>query len=115
MDISPGDLDLAVDDAQHAGRIFSDLLVEPVTGPLDWVARWIARAFHGALFEWSAQPSPAVESAPNEHRRWAAASLETVAWRGRRVRVPRLDVQLAVAIQRGLAERVAMIRQLMES
>jgi hypothetical protein len=55
LDIAPRDLDFAVDDAHHAGRIFNDLLVEPVTGPLDWVAQWIGRAFHGALFEWSAQ------------------------------------------------------------
>ena len=115
MDIVPGDLDFAVDDAHYAGRIFSDLLVEPVTGPLDWVAVWIGRAFHCALFEWSAQAAPTVDSAPNEFGRWAADSLETVAWRGHEVYVPRLDIQLAVALQRGLTDRAAMIRQVMES
>ena len=115
MDIVPGDLDFAVDDAHHAGRIFHDLLVEPVTGPLDWVAAWIGRAFHGALFEWSAQAAPAVESAPNEFGRWAADRLETIQWRGYQLHVPRLDVQLAVALQRGLTDRAAMIRELMRS
>jgi hypothetical protein len=115
MDIVPGDLDFAVDDAHHAGRIFNDLLVEPVTGPLDWVAEWIGRAFYGALFEWSARPAPAVEAAPNEFGGWAADRLETIAWRGHGVRVPRLDVQLAVARQRGLTDRAAMIRHVMDS
>src|SRR5262245_6232877 len=111
----PGDLDFAVDDAHHAGRIFHDLLAEPVTGPLDWVAKWIGRAFHGALFEWSAQATPAVESAPNEFGRWAANRLETIAWRGHLIPMPRLDVQLAVTVQRGLTGRAAMISQLMQS
>ena len=115
MHIVPGDLDLAVDDAHHAGRIFNDLLVEPVTGPLAWVASWIGRASHGVLFEWSAQAAPAVESAPNEFGRWAANCLDTVVWRGHQVRVPRLDVQLAVALQRGLTDRAAMIHQRMPS
>lgn len=115
IEIVPGDVDFAVDDAHHTGRIFHDLLVEPVTGPLDWVAKWIGRAFHCALFEWSAHAASAVESAPNEFGRWAADRLETIAWRGHPVRVPRLDVQLAVAVQRGLTDRAAMISQLMES
>jgi hypothetical protein len=115
VEIVPGDLDVAVDDAHHTGRILHDLLVEPVTGPLDWVATWIGRAFHGALVEWSAQAAPAVESAPNEFGRWAADRLETIVWRGHAVRVPRLDVQLAVAVQRGLTDRAAMITQLMAS
>ncbi|MEV6629143.1 hypothetical protein AB0M54_00115 [Actinoplanes sp. NPDC051470] len=104
--VEPGDLDFAVDDAQHAGRIFEDLLVEPVTGPLDWVARWIGRAFHGALFEWSAE---AVAEPPNEFGDWAARRLEVVEWRGRRIAVPRLEVQLEVARRRGLTGTVAAI------
>lgn len=115
VEIIPGDLDFAVDDAHHAGRIFHDLLVEPITGPLDWVAKWIGRAFYGALFEWSAQAAPAVESAPNEFGRWAANSVETFAWRGHSVRVPSLEVQLAVALRRGLTDRAAMIRDLTRS
>jgi len=113
LDIAPRDLDFAVDDAHHAGRIFNDLLVEPVTGPLDWVAQWIGRAFHGALFEWSARAVPAVELAPNEFGRWAADRLQTITWQGHRVRVPPLEAQLAVALHRGLTDRAAMIRQLM--
>jgi hypothetical protein len=113
IDVVPGDLDFAVDDPHHAGRIFHDLLVEPVTGPLDWVARWIGRAFHGALFEWSAEPTAATESAPNEFGRWAADRLETITWRGQQVRVPPLDIQLTVALQRGLNDRTAIIRDQM--
>jgi hypothetical protein len=115
IDIIPGDLDFAVDDPHYAGRIFHDLLVEPVTGPLDWVARWIGRAFHGALFEWSAEPTAATDSAPNEFGRWPLDRLETVTWRGYQVRVPPLDIQLAVALQRGLSDRTAIIREHMRS
>jgi hypothetical protein len=45
--------------------------------------------------------------------RAAAARLETVAWRGREVRVPPLDMQLQVSENRGLTERVETIRRFM--
>ncbi|GLY90353.1 hypothetical protein [Actinoallomurus iriomotensis] len=77
------------------------------------MATWIGRAFHGALFEWSARATPAAEAVPNEFGRRAAASLETVVWRGRRVRVPPLDLRLAVARRRGLTDRAEVIRGLM--
>ncbi|MEV0408975.1 hypothetical protein [Actinoallomurus sp. NPDC050550] len=41
--------------------------------------------------------------------------LELIPWRGRRIRVPSLKIQLAVAERRGLADRAALIRQAMRS
>jgi hypothetical protein len=109
-DIVPGDLDFAVDNPHRAGELFRDLLVEPVTGPLDWEARWIGRAFCGALFEWSAE---ATAAEPNEFS--AGTRLETVVWRGHQVPVPALDLQLTVTEQRGLTARAALIRRLMRA
>lgn len=113
LEVDPGDVDLAVEDAHHAGRIFEDVLIEPVSGPLDWVMRWGGRGFHGALFEWSAEPSPHADASPCEHGRWAAGQLETVSWRGRRLRLPPLHVHHAVSVHRGDHERANQVRRLM--
>jgi hypothetical protein len=113
LDVDPGDLDFVVDDAHIAGRIFGDLLVEPVTRLEGWVAEWGGRAFHGALFEWVANVDPALDAEPHEQGRAAASRLETVIWCGHRVRVPPLELQLATAIRCGFNERAAKIRQAM--
>jgi hypothetical protein len=112
FDVDPGDLDFAVGDAHHAGLLFEDLLVEPVTRHDGWVAEWTGRAFTGALFEWLAIP---FDREPHEQGSAAAHRLETVDWRGRQVLVPPLDLQLAVAQRRGLHDRVALIRQALDS
>lgn len=102
-----------VDDARHAGRNVDDLLVEPVTRLDGWVAEWIGRAFHGALFEWLANVDSSIDREPHEQGAAAEGRLETVIWNGHRVHVPPLDLQLAVAMRRGLEHRAAKIRAAM--
>jgi hypothetical protein len=111
LNVDPGDLDFAVDDAVETGRILDDLLVEPVTVLQDWVANSIGRAFHGALLEWAADPNPDHE--PQEQGSAAKDRLELVNWRGWEVPVPPLDLQLAIALRLGLPGRAAMIREAM--
>jgi len=48
IDVQPGDLDFCVNDAHLAGKIFEDLLVEPVTTITGWIADCGARAFAAA-------------------------------------------------------------------
>jgi hypothetical protein len=110
MDVEPGDLDFVVDDAQLAGRIFSDLLVEPVTQLDGWVAAWSGRAFHGAIFEWIANANPSGAARPHEQEPAAARHLDTIVWRGHPIRVPKLALQLDVAIKRGQHHRAGLIR-----
>jgi len=115
IDINPGDLDFWVDDAQLAGRIFCDLLVEPVTAMTGWVADYGGRAFAGCLFEWLANVHPEVdEPSPHEHGPAARNSLESVTWCGWTVPVPPLAFQLAAAEHRGLIERATSIRAHLE-
>jgi hypothetical protein len=112
IDAGPGDLDLWVGDAHHAGEIFADLLVEPVTEVSGWIADAGGRAFHGCLFEWIAGVHPSVdEPEPHEQGQAAHARRETVRWRGHDVMLAPLDLQLAVAERRGLTERAATIRR----
>ena len=113
VDVAPRDIDIVTDagGAAALADLFADVLVEPLTYSPDWVAEWWARAFLGARVEWiggvrkSAEAHPGVDFGPSVGRR-----VETVMWEGRALRVPPLDVQLAAAELRGLAERAAAIR-----
>jgi len=116
MDVEPGDLDFWVDDAELAGTLFADLLVEPVTQMTGWIADSGGRAFAGCLFEWIAGVHADVdEPEPHEQGPAAAARLELVRWHGHDVPVAPLDLQLAVNQRRGLISRVQKIQAYLDS
>jgi hypothetical protein len=110
--VPPRDVDLHVNDAPVAGRLFDDLLVSPVERLDGWSARWVGRAFCGAVVEWLAEPHAALDDsrAPHEQGPYIADAIEVVEWRGHRVPVPPLDAQLRTCERRGLDERAALIR-----
>jgi hypothetical protein len=111
IDVDPGDLDFCVDDADLAGSLFADLLVEPVTTMAGWIADRGGRAFAGCLLEWvSGVHADVDEPEPHEHGPVAASRLERVRWRGHDVPVAPLELQLAAAERRGLSERAKQIR-----
>jgi hypothetical protein len=112
--VSPRDIDLITDaeGAERLGALFVDALVEPVFAGDGWIARWWGRAFLGARVEWVAEVAPSVdEPHPVDFGPTAAANLETVRWRGHELRVPPLELQLAVAERRGLRDRVEAIHK----
>ena len=113
--IEPGDLDVHVNDAALAAELLGDHLVEPLTHMTGWVADAGARAFAGVLVEWLAGAHPSGHQPPHEQEDTAESHLEPVTWRGHQILVPRLELQLAVAERRGLADRVALIREAMGS
>jgi hypothetical protein len=114
--LKPGDLDLvcSVQDAIRLGRVFADVLVEPVlpSGP-DWISEYWGRAFYGARIEWIGGPRPSVDRPlPTDFGPAAAARLEEVAWEDWTIHVPPLDLQRSVSMRRGLTDRVALIDSL---
>jgi len=116
INVQPGDLDFCVNDARLAGRIFEDLLVEPVTTMTGWIADWGARAFASCLFEWIAGVHPEVDKpTPHEQGLVALNCLESVRWHDRIIPVAPLLLQLSLAERRGLSERATMIRAYMAS
>jgi hypothetical protein len=111
--IEPGDLDLVctADAALQLGEVFADAMIEPVV-PADssWISDYWGRAFVYARIEWIGGPKPEVDSpSPCDFGPVAASRLETVAWEGRQLQVPPLDLQRAVSLRRGLTDRVSLI------
>lgn len=110
IDVDPGDLDFHVSDAYLTGRLVAEFLVEPVTEMTGWIADRGGRAFCGCLFEWLSGVHPDVdEPTPHEQGRVAASRLEIATWRGHKIPVAPLDLQLAVARHRGQDDRIAKI------
>jgi hypothetical protein len=115
VDVSPRDVDVITDapGAVRLGELLLDALVEPVVSGEEWIARWWGRAFVGARVEWVAEVADSVDDPePTDFGPTAAANLEIVRWRGHNLRVPPLELQLAVAERRRLQERAAAIREL---
>jgi hypothetical protein len=117
IDIAPGDIDVNVSDADLTGSIFDDLLVTPVEELQGWAAKRIGRAFHAAIIEWLSEPHLEIDdpASPREYGPHIADRLETVEWRGYRLRVPPLTAQLATCERRGLGDRVQLIRAALHS
>lgn len=116
LDVGPRDFDLVTDaaGAQRLGELLADVLVEPVAPVTGWFCDWFGRAFLGARVEWVGGVHRSVdEPEPTDFGPAAAARLATVRWDGFDVRVPPLDLQLAVTERRGLAQRAARIRALL--
>jgi hypothetical protein len=110
VDVTPRDVDFMAASHEAARRALADLLIEPPVETTRSAFRWFGRAFAGARIEWAAEPPPDTDE------RWvseigpaAAARLDTVEWRGHRLRVPPLDLQVAVSRARGLDDRVAAL------
>lgn len=118
LEITPGDLDLVVDDASASklGELLLDYLVEPMQPSPGWIWNWFGRAFLFARVEWvggvndSADSPFVVDFGPT-----AAKRLEVVNWRGIDIRVPPLDLQLEVSKRRGLVERAEKISRLLSN
>jgi hypothetical protein len=113
--VSPRDLDLIsdADGCVQLAAVVSDLLIEPFAGG-GYLGAWWLRGFEGARFECVGGVHASVDDGegPSDFGPVAASRLETVQWRGHRVRVPPLDLQLQVSERRGLVERARAIRAL---
>jgi hypothetical protein len=114
MKIVPHDLDLVVSD-QDSARLASLLaacLIEPHVRVEDWFCNWFARAFVHARLEWVGGVDDRADTPEvSDFGPTARARLDTVVWHGNEVRVPPLDLQLAVNERRGLRDRVEMIER----
>lgn len=92
IEITPGDIDINVSDAELAATIFDDVLITPVLELEDWVAKRTGRAFDGVIIEWLSEPHAEMDDPfdPQEQGPHVADHVETVEWRAYRVRLPPL-------------------------
>jgi len=116
IDVLPGDLDLAVDDAGalQLGEILFDTLVGPVEDARGWISTWFGRAFLHSRIEWAGGIREDVDKlGVTEFGPTAVRRLETISWQGYQMRVPPVDIQIEVSKRRGLRERTRKIEQIL--
>ena len=98
--------------AHSLGELLRNDLIELVVPMERWVFRWFGRSFLRACLEWTGGvESRADMPEPSDFDPVAAGRLETVEWRGYALRVPPLELQLAVNLRRGRTERADLIRR----
>lgn len=118
IDIQPNDLDLVVDEPSDSllAELLLDYLVEPLQPSQDWIWNSFTRAFLHVRLEWvggvnsSADKPEISDFGPGAEQR-----LETVSWQGYQIRVPPLDLQMAVCQRRGMTDRVSKIEAFLHS
>lgn len=110
--VTPHDIDLVVgeDDYPRVNELVAEHLIEPPSRSEEWVARSFSRAFIGARVEWVAGVQEWIDApSPSDFGPVAESRRELISWRGLKLRVPPIDLQLAVSKRRGLTGRVQSI------
>ncbi|MBN1564317.1 MAG: hypothetical protein JXA10_10795 [Anaerolineae bacterium] len=117
LPVEPGDLDLVVQGQStiRLSELLLDYMVEPVIHSRDWVGEWFCRTFLHARFEWVGDVNPDLDDqGPTDFGPTAIKRCDTIVWHGHAIKVPPLDLQLAVCEARGLTERAKLIQQAMK-
>jgi len=115
LPVKPHDVDLVVQDQGSArlSALLLDYQVEPVSNSPGWIWDWFGRCFLQVRLEWVGDVNAQAEqNAPADFGPTALERSETVYWGGYEIKVPPLDLQLAVSERRGLTERANLIRSL---
>lgn len=114
IDITPGDVDLitSAEEAEQLEILLRDCRIEPLQRSEGWIWRSFGRVFLGGRLEWVGGVNDGADHPhASDFGPVAQSRLEVVRWRGIDIRVPPLDLQLAVNERRGRFERAAKIRQ----
>jgi hypothetical protein len=112
VDVRPGDIDVltTMEGADALGEAYRDVLVVPVATEPGF-GRW-GRAFTGGIrVEWLGTTASVQEGPwPLNAAEWSIASpFDEIWWENRSLRVPPLELQRRVEVQRQRLDRVAAI------
>ena len=116
--VSPRDVDVVVasDGLEWIDTALREHLLEPTAPTGGWIAALWGRAFLGARVEWIAEPAPDADlPEPSDYGSTAWRTAEPITWRDRQILVPRLPLQRAVAVRRGLLDRVSAIDRMLRA
>jgi hypothetical protein len=113
--LSPHDVDVMLDarDVDRVSDLFADVIIEPIIDTQGWVTSHFGVAFPGARVDLAFDPQDALDRPePGDSGPYAMARLEEVEWRGYRISVPPLALQIANNRRRGRLDRAAELERL---
>jgi hypothetical protein len=114
LDVIPGDIDLVLPEADSLklGELALDYLIEPMQITQEWISKWWARSFMDACVEWVGEVNDSADAqGVTDFGPMALSRLETIQWCGHAVRVPPLDLMLAVNQRRGRLDTAEKIKR----
>ncbi len=113
IELNPHDVDIIIDsrDKQKVIDLFLNWIIEPIVDASGWVTKDFGVLFKHARIDIASDPNPVLDSPePVDCGPYAQAHLETVDWRGYKIKVPPLHLQEYVNRKRGRIDRADMIR-----
>ncbi|MDP2872018.1 MAG: hypothetical protein Q8P31_05700 [Bacillota bacterium] len=114
--LSPHDVDVMLDaqDVDRVSDLLADVIIEPIIDTRGWVTSHFGVAFPGARVDLAFDPQDALDRPePGDSGPYARAHLEEVDWRGHRIKVPPLELQIANNRRRGRMDRVAEMERVL--
>lgn len=114
--LKPHDVDIIVHskDIQLLEDIFAEDIFEPIRDTNGWLTKDFGVLFLGARVDIASDPSPILDDPrPVDCGPYAFEHLETVEWKGYKIKIPPLDLQLYVNELRGRYDRVELIKNYM--
>lgn len=114
IDVKPHDIDIMMDskDISKLKNIFADYIIEPITSTGGWVVDYFGVIFLKARIDLAFDPAELADKPnPVDFGIYAMNNLEEVKWKGRKIKIPPLELQIEVNRRRGRNDRVEAIEK----
>lgn len=112
IEVTPRDVDVIcyLKDMEKVQSLFGDVVMEPLQGCDNWVAKAYGALFHKALISIAFDTLDCLDQTePTDAGPYAMAHAETVIWKGYSLRVPPLELSVNINRRRGRLDRVELI------
>ncbi len=100
------------EDIDRVNELFADCIVEPIRSSKGWVVTNFGVLFMGARIDLAFDPEDFVDiPEPADFGPYAMKNLEVISYKGQRVKIPPLELQMQVNRRRGRDDRVVAIEK----
>lgn len=112
--MNPHDVDIMIDskDIDKINKLCEDCIIEPIVDTNGWLTKDFGVLFLYARIDIATDPSPCLDDPiPVDCGIYARNNLEEVMWRGYKIKVPPVELQINANRIRGRDERVKMLEE----
>lgn len=116
--LNPHDIDIMIDSVsvEDITELFQDYLIEPIIDTNGWLTKDFGVIFMDVRIDIASDPAAVLDDPePVDCGPYALNHLETVEWEDFQIKVPPLELQLAVNMKRGRMDRVRKIEEFLYS
>lgn len=116
--MNPHDVDIFIDskDVDKLNELFKDYIIEPIINTNGWLTKDFGVLFLHARIDIATDPHPCLDNPePVDCGPYARNNLEEVTWKGYKIKVPPVELQLNVNKKRGRYDRVKLIENYLQN